>query len=388
MTGIRSWGVASLAVLTLASCGPNGFQLDQLDPDFRNLGGLNTASAAAAAQPRPQPDARGIISYPGYQVAIARQGDSVTSIASRLGLNAQQLAQYNAINPTAVLNAGAVIALPTRVATGVVQPGGQVTVPPIGDMAQPGTASAGEVTSTTLGAAPTKTTTAANTTAPQPRQHVVASGETAWSIARKYGVSANDLAKWNGLSGEMSLRIGQRLLIPVAGAAAPAVGGVTAPGAGSPTPVPPSSTEPLPKEKTVPASTPVAAPNAPDMGKQRTAASGGGRFAMPVNGAIARTYQKGKNEGIDISAAPGSAVSAAGAGTVAAITKDVDGVPIVVVRHDGNLMTVYAGIDNVTVSKGEKVSAGTAIGKARQQGIVHFEVRNGFESVDPEKYLR
>ena len=60
--------------------------------------------------PRPAPDQRGVISYPGYQVAIARQGDTVASIAARLGLNAAELAGYNAIRATTVLNPGAVVA--------------------------------------------------------------------------------------------------------------------------------------------------------------------------------------------------------------------------------------------------------------------------------------
>ncbi|MEG4641375.1 LysM domain-containing protein [Paracoccus sp. APAP_BH8] len=42
--------------------------------------------------------------------------------------------------------------------------------------------------------------------ASQPKQHVVAAGETAWSIARKYNVSVNDLAQWNGLRQDMTLR--------------------------------------------------------------------------------------------------------------------------------------------------------------------------------------
>jgi murein DD-endopeptidase MepM/ murein hydrolase activator NlpD len=80
-------------------------------------------------------------------------------------------------------------------------------------------------------------------------------------------------------------------------------------------------------------------------------------------------------------------VSAAGSGTVAAITRDVDQVPIIVIRHSGNLMTVYAGLEDVTVTKGQAVKAGATLGKARSQGVVHFEVRQGFDSVDPEKYL-
>jgi len=381
MAKIRQWALAAGAVAGLVSCGPQGgLDFSNFDPDLRGWGGgFDTAQAAAQAQPRPAPDQRGVISYPGYQVAIARQGDTVATIAARLGLNAGELASYNAINANTVLNPGAVVALPRRVAGGapVATSTGLVSDPFAGQgVRQPAAAAAAGT------GAPTQPA------ASQPRQHVVATGETAWSIARKYNVSVNDLAAWNGLSSSMTLRTGQRLLIPVAGGKAPsATAVVTAPGSGSPTPRPPSSAEPLPSEKTTPAGSPVAKPASPDLGKTRTAASGNGRFRMPASGAIIRTYQKGKNEGIDISAAAGSTVAAAGSGTVAAITRDTDNVPIVVVRHDGNLMTVYAGIEDVAVSKGQAVGAGTALGKVRSQGVVHFEVRNGFDSVDPEKYL-
>lgn len=363
MVNIRLWTAASVAMTVLVSCGPNGeylgLNLQNFDPDLRGFGGgHSTSEAAAAAAPRPQPDQRGVISFPGYQVAVARQGDSVASIAARLGLDAGQVARHNAIDPNSILNAGAVVALPVRVAAGGVA-----------------------TSAARQGAAPAQGTA-------QPRQHLVAQGETAWSVARKYNVSVNDLAQWNGLTGNMALRPGQRLLVPVLGAQPPRpLASVTAPGAGSPTPQPPSAAQALPTEKTLPAAAPVAAPSSPDMGSTRTAASGNGKFRMPVNGAIARTYKKGQNDGIDITAAPGSVVSAAGAGTVAAITRDVDQVPIIVVRHEGNLMTVYAGLDDVSVTKGQAVQAGTALGKARNQGLVHFEVRNGFDSVDPEKYL-
>lgn len=387
MVNFRRMALAASVLAMLAGCGQQGgLDLSRLDPDLRGWGGggLDTAPAAAAAAPRPAPDNRGVISYPGYQVAVARAGDTAATIAGRLGLNAAQLAGYNAIDANAPLNPGAVVVLPGRVAAGTavavapVVSGGAVSDPFAGQgMKQPNVPPAGGVAK---GAA-------TQPAASQPRQHVVVAGETAWSVARKYNVSVKDLAAWNGLSGGMGLRTGQRLLIPVAGKTPDAVSALTAPGAGSPTPRPPSAAEPLPREKTQPASKPVERPSGPDLGKTRTAASGNGKFRMPANGAIIRTYQKGKNDGIDISAAPGSSVSAAGAGTVAAITRDVDQVPIIVVRHDNNLMTVYAGLDDVAVTKGQKVSAGTRLGKARSQGVLHFEVRNGFDSVDPEKYL-
>ncbi|MDS9466699.1 LysM peptidoglycan-binding domain-containing protein [Paracoccus sp. MBLB3053] len=374
----------------LSACSPQGgINLSSFDPDLRSFGGggLDTASAASTAAARPTPDSRGIISYPGYQVAIAQPGDTVSTIAGRLGLNAAELGRYNAVDAGAPLNPGAVVALPRRVATGTAV--AAATTSTTGQVSDPFAGQGIKSPNVTLPAGQGKAV--ASTTLPassQPRQHVVASGETAWSIARKYQVSVNDLASWNGLPSNMSVRVGQRLLIPVAGQPArTAAQTVTAPGVGSPTPEPPSSTEPLPAEKTQPANAPVAKPEGNDLGKTRTAASGNSRFRMPANGAIMRVYEKGKNEGIDISAAPGSAVVAAGSGTVAAVTRDVDQVPIIVIRHDGNLMTVYAGLDNVAVTKGQTVSSGATLGKVRSQGVVHFEVRNGFDSVDPEKYL-
>ena len=74
---------------------------------------------------------------------------------------------------------------------------------------------------------------------------------------------------------------------------------------------------------------------------------------------------------------------------MAAITRDTDQVPILVLRHEDNLPTVYAGVDALTVEKGDKVSRGQVIGEVRQTAspFLHFEVRDGFESVDPMPYL-
>ncbi len=215
--------------------------------------------------------------------------------------------------------------------------------------------------------------------------HKVASGETGWSVARKYGISIQDLATANNLDTNMVLKVGQVLNIPARRIA----GGndTSAPGQGTPTPMPPSAAKPLPNEKTAPSTAPVAKPTTPDLGATRTAASGSGRFRMPVAGSITRAFSKGRNDGIDISAPVGTPVSAAGSGRVAAITRDTDGVPIVVIRHEGELMTVYAGMSQLSVQKGDQVKAGQKIGVAGGSGAIHFEVRKGFDAVNPENYL-
>lgn len=378
---LRANGFGAIGLtLALAGCGT----LPVVEADLRNWTNRGSATQSpASVAPRPLPDANGVISYPEYQVAIARSGDTITSVAGRLGLNAAELASYNAVNANTVLHAGAVVALPRRVAAGAPVAGrsggfstGQVTDPFAGQGVRQTTVPGATVAAKPAAAAPAPGAT--------PRQHKVASGETAWSIARKYDIPVQSLAQWNGLDGNMTIRLGQTLLIPAPGATQQTAA-VTVPGAGSPTPTPPSAAAPLPKEKTQPTSAPVAKP-ANDLGSTRTAASGS-KFQMPVSGSITKAYAKGTNEGIDIAAPAGTPVAAAGSGTVAAITRDVNNVPIVVIRHDGNLMTVYAGLNDLTVQKGDSVSRGQTIGKSTSRGNVHFEVRQGFDSVDPTNYL-
>ena len=378
IAGVRPVLAASLTLL-LASCGANGV----FDPDLRGWmpGILSTAEAAARAAPRPAPDSRGVISFPQYQVAVARQGDSPASIAARLGLNAGELASHNALQPDAELVPGSVLALPRRV-PGQIATAATTTGTGTGQVSDPFASDAAAATTPA-----TSDTPAVQPAAAQPREHVVAAGETAWSISRRYGITVNDLASWNGLPENMALRVGQRLMIPQPGQGANPQNDASAPGQGSPTPRPPSAAQPLPEQDTTPAAAPADRAAAPDLGATRSAASGGGQFQMPVSGSIIRLYEKGRNEGIDIAAPAGAQVSAAGSGTVAAITRDTAGVPIVVVRHQGDLMTVYTGLDGLDVAKGDSVAAGQTIGQAGGGGFVHFQVRRGFESVDPEGYL-
>jgi len=111
---------------------------------------------------------------------------------------------------------------------------------------------------------------------------------------------------------------------------------------------------------------------------------------MPVQGRIIRAYARGRNDGIGIGAPAGTDVLAAASGTVAAITQDTDQVPILVIRHQNNLLTVYANIDGIRVERGDTISRGQAIATVRRgdPSFLHFEVREGFESVDPMPYLQ
>lgn len=386
--------VLGTALTTLAACERDG----RFDGDLRHLGKniFDTSDAALqATTARPAADSRGIISYPGYQVAIARQGDTVESIAARVGLTAAELGNYNAIQPGTVLRQNEVLALPRRVPdTAMATAGGSGPLPTTGGAIDVTTIASGAIDRAQVGKpAGTKPVSSATTlpaaatvaTGAEPARHKVERGESAFSIARLYKVNVKALADWNGLGNDLSVREGQILLIPVANGQPAASDVVSAPGEGSPTPVPPSAAKPLPAQTPVAASDPVATPPAPDLGTTASA-----KLSMPAQGKIIRGYQKKKNDGIDIGASAGAAVAAAGDGTVAAITKDTQQVPILVIRHAGNLLTVYANIDGITVKKGDKVKRGQKLAtvRASDPAFLHFEVRQGFESVDPMPYLQ
>ncbi len=379
----RNWlrtGCATAALLALTACTTVDFDLRG---DFVN--GLDTTEAAtAAAEGRPRADDRGVISYPDFQVVLARRGDTVRTVADRLGLNAEALARYNGLKPDDQLRQGEVLSLPSRVA----EPSAATGASTVDISALAGSAIDRAEDTGSSGT----TSTGSTQTGLVPIQHQVERGETAYSIARLYGVSVRSLADWNALDENLTVREGQFLLVPVVQAGSVETSAldspdITQPGQGSPTPTPPSASQPLPDESEEEAA--ASPPPSPELGSDRTEASGTARLSMPVQGSIIAGYEKGRNEGIDIAASPGTQVKAAGAGTVAAITRDTDQVPILVIRHAGNLLTVYANIDNITVEKGDSVSAGQVIASIRNAdpSFLHFEVREGFESADPMDYL-
>jgi len=391
----RSTVFASVcALIVVSGCG-NGMDFD-LRGNFGNAPSTaDAARSAAATARRPEPDARGIISYPGYQVAVARRGDDVTTLAARIGGDADSIARYNGLEPGDRLRDGEILALPERVAEpagGPITPGGVDITTLAGNAIAKADANAVETTPLEP-TAPAATRRPADVSGVEPVRHKVERGETAYSIARLYGVSVRSLADWNGLDSNFTVREGQYLLIPVAlpekprSAIAPQRP-TTLPGEGTVPPPPPSASEPLPAQDTRPAAEPVETTAAPDLGQD--AAPSGARMILPVKGDIIRDFQPGKNEGLDIASQPGAPVRAAAAGTVAAITEDTKGMPIVVVKHPDNLLTVYSNIANVAVKKGDRIARGDRLAEIRSDGAaaMHFEVREGFDAVDPTPYLQ
>lgn len=375
--------MALVAALVLAGCDGGNLDWDLRSNDSGTSGAVERVTGS-----RPAPDANGVISYPTYQVAVARRGDTVTTLAARVGLGAAQLASFNALTPDDTLRSGEVLALPTRVAGSTAAP--TTTTAQGLDVTSIATTALDRVDQSQPA---TATPVSSQASGPAPVRYQVKRGETAFTIARQFNISAKSLADWNGLGPDLGVREGQYLVIPTPQDAArmPApVVDAALPGQGSVLPEPPSASTPLPDEAT-PTAAQVAdsLPPSPELAAQRTASSAA-QFVMPVEGSITRGYKKKVNDGIDIAAAAGSPVRAAAAGVVAAVTKDPAGDLIVVLKHSGGLLTVYTGIDSVSVAQGAQVTRGQTIAKiaAGSPAELHFEVRQGLESVDPVTYLQ
>lgn len=374
---LRNSLILGASAIALAAC--QGVDLSSLRNGIdRRPDAANTQNVA----PRPKPDGRGIISYPNYQVIVARQGDTMNELAARVGMTGEALARHNGLPFTYLPRSGEVLALPR----GVVIPADDGTTGTT-------TSNLENIAATAIGRANGETakTTAVVQEGPEPIRHIVEPGETAYSIARLYGVSVNALASWNGLGKELDVRNGQQLLIPVVADGSPQqdVAAVEpAPGAGSITPIPPSSVEPLPGPEEVAATT---VPDSPNLVEDRTATSDVPKMQRPVSGDVLRGYSSrpGGNEGIDFAAAKGTSVKAADDGEVALVSSAGSNTKIVLIRHPGNIYTVYSNVSDVSVKKGQRVSRGSTVGKVAggSPSFVHFEIRKGTESVDPAPYF-
>lgn len=372
-----------------------------LDYDLRGqLGGFNTTQAAQTATAnRPSPDARGLITYPSYQLAVARRGDTVSTLAHRIGLPASEVANFNGMQPTDDLRKGEVLVLPKRApdaqpSSDTIAAPGSVDIAALAgnaiDSAPVSSPNPGSVTTTQIQPTPQVKPVRVQD-GPEPIRHKVVRGETAYTISRLYQVPVKSLAEWNGLGSDFAIREGQQLVIPLKGqpAARPAASPAptTAPGQGSATPTPPSSTKPLPQENLAPAN--AVQESLPTVDVPKPSRSSTAAMSYPVQGKIVGTYTKGGSDGIDIAAKPGAEVVAAESGSVAVITKDSENITLIVIRHDPKLSTVYFNVDKVLVREGERVKRGQAIANLHNSpdAVLHFEVRVEFDSQDPLDYL-
>jgi murein DD-endopeptidase MepM/ murein hydrolase activator NlpD len=369
-------------VLAVAGCASTQ------SPDLAavEIKGSDPAAASSGALASTAPDARGIVTYDGYQAAAARPGDTVASVARRIGLSASELGAYNGLSPTHPLQTGDELVLPPK-------PGGYSTgaAPAVApqttiEIAQgePGTTS--DLATTPIEAVPlqTKPATADPT----------ASDGAAWSP--DLAAAAIDRAAGFDAQGDLAAPpSAEEPLPPIPQApselASPQLRQYQSPALEPLTPRPtprPVETITTPEEQVVEDNAAVElAATAPEPPVEF-------RLIRPVVGPVVIGFNQGvgraRNDGIDFASPSGAPVVAAASGEVALVSQSLGGLgTIVLLRHPGDYLTVYGRIEKVTVRKGDFVNQGQKIGvvSPSTQPRMHFEVRLGAESMDPVKFF-
>ena len=197
---------------------------------------------------------------------------------------------------------------------------------------------------------------------PQGTYHVVTPGETLFRIGKAYGLTYQELARVNGIKDAGLIRVGQRIFIP-------------------------GATHPLPVETIMPAEPAPVAPVSPEPGFET--------FLWPVNGTINSGFgPRGSSfhDGIDIAAPEGTPILAIEAGEVIYSDQLRGYGNMVIVRHAGGIVSVYAHNEANLVREGQAVARGEVVARVGSTGRVsgphlHFEIRRNNAAQDPLRYL-
>ena len=279
---------------------------------------------------------------------------------------------------------------------------------------------------------------------PVAKAYVVQPGDTMTAVAKRFDVSANELADLNNLPVRGRLSSGLQLALPasyhdhgsirvastptemaarppyrppprprstieqsgpyVPSAAALAAGeahrNATASGGYATSSPPPSASAPY---RSAPAPyrgnpTPYrSTPEAPPPNQAAVIASGKGLFLWPVRGDIVAgfgvTGVGRRNDGIDIRSAQGTVVHAAAAGDVVYAGNQVPGFgDLVLVKHANGWVTAYAHLDKTSVQMRQTVMQGQELGQVGMTGgapepELHFEIRYAATPADKAKPL-
>jgi murein DD-endopeptidase MepM/ murein hydrolase activator NlpD len=305
----------------------------------------------------------------GGQTVIVKAGDTPFGLGTRYGVPASAIIQANKLPPGATLT-----------------PGQRVVIP----------AYNGQQSAAAKPVAPQRM-------AEQPHpirvanggSHTVKPGETLFSIARNYSITATDLAQANEVGLDYRVRIGEKIQLPGGARTTPAVHLQSAPEEAK-------VIKPVYKpEEDAPKAIPVTA--APQLREREpdapaaSASSGGTDFRWPVRGRVISAFgakPNGQtNDGVNISVPEGTEIKAAEGGVVAYAGNELKGFGnLILIRHAGEWVTAYAHASEILVKRGDVVRRGQLIAKAGKSGNVsapqlHFEVRRGASPVDPMDYL-
>jgi murein DD-endopeptidase MepM/ murein hydrolase activator NlpD len=192
----------------------------------------------------------------------------------------------------------------------------------------------------------------------------VAQGDTLYGIARKFHQSVSALVRLNGLKDADDIKVDQLLRVSSgrSAAAAPVVRAQgQAAGKDKETETPAADNEPAPRD-----------------------------WVWPTDGA--QTAAFGAKKGIEIAGQSGQDVRAANDGSVSFVGGGIRGYGnLVIIKHAGNILSVYAHNKTVLVKEGQAIVKGQKIAEMGDSDSntvkLYFEIRRNGKPVDPAGYL-
>ena len=202
--------------------------------------------------------------------------------------------------------------------------------------------------------------------------YTVKRGDTLYAISRSTGTSVRDLARLNNISPPYTIEVGQRLKLSGSTKTSPTSGKTTTKSSTKTAAVRPSSSVPQ--------------SSWPPVGQRCWQWPASGKVILPYSTA------DGGNKGIDISAARGTPVYAAGAGKVVYVGNQLRGYGnLIMIKHSEDYITAYAHNDTLLVNNGQSVKAGQKIatmGSTDAASVrLHFQIRYRATAIDPLRYL-
>jgi len=218
--------------------------------------------------------------------------------------------------------------------------------------------------------------------------HVVAAGETLYSIAWKYNLDYKNLSKNNGIGRNYRIYPGQKIYLirtnpalkyrpskPVSSASSSQSRTETKP-----------KVAPKPKEKRLENKTTVPTKPLPSSNKVF--------WSWPTRGKVITGFNGngGLNKGIDIQGNLGEPVLAAASGSVVYAGQGLRGYgKLIIIKHSEKYLSAYAHSRKLNVKEGDTVKAGEKIAEMGSSGTnavkLHFEIRYDGKPVNPLKYL-
>lgn len=224
--------------------------------------------------------------------------------------------------------------------------------------------------------------------------HEVSKGDTLYSIAWRYELDYQKLARANGILPPYTIHAGQRLTLDLSKANMMPVPLRNSPSYSS-------HKKPEVKkqtEKTVVVQRP--APKAPAQEQKPAPAVTAARslpktwtWRWPASGKVERYYDAGKAfKGIYIHSGKGSAVSAAAPGVVVYAGSGLRGYGrLIIVKHSDVYLSAYAHNRRILVKEGQVLNSGQKIaevgGDIENPNRLYFEIRRDGKSVDPTGLL-